>query len=560
MLVALKRYYALVHARTLGGLHFFQDQPWEFSAAERGVIPGAPPTPDHPLHRRIIYALTSVLVGTTGGLGNAVVVANLPYLQGSLGLNLSEIAWLPAVYLISNAIAGCVLVKYRQQFGIHSFCLIFLVLNVLFILGHLFVRDLPSAIAVRAASGVAGSALTALGVFYMIQALPTKHRPRAVVLGIGMPQLALPLARLFSIDSLAFDNWRGLYLIELGLSLLTLAAVMCVRLPPNRRVAAFEKLDLVTFFFYACAIALFGSAVGLGSYLWWTNREWIGWFLAAALPCLVIAFSIEYFRSRPLIDVRWLGNITLIRFALVTIVARIVLSEQAVGAIGLLRDFGLTNDDIRPLSVLILVAAVAGLATSAIAVGPTRLTPLVMLAVAFVGVGSFVDSFASISTRLPQLYYTQMLIAFATTLFIGPAFVFGLNQVIAEGGAKMTSFVALFGITQSIGTLVGTSFIQTYLTYSQQYHLTNFAGQVSKSNPLVSDTIRALAEGYASVLQDPPLRAAEGLSLFSQQILLNARVAAYDDVFFLVSALAGITTIFLMGVIVHGWQNVVSKE
>ncbi|UXN66657.1 hypothetical protein N8E89_18695 (plasmid) [Phyllobacterium sp. A18/5-2] len=444
--------------------------------------------------------------------------------------------------------------QYRQQFGIRSFCVIFLALHVIFILGHLFVRDLASAVAVRAASGVAGSALTALGVFYMIQALPMAHRQRAVVLGIGMPQLALPLARLFPIDFLALDNWRGLYLFELGLSLLTLAAVFCVRLPPNKRVAAFEKLDLVTFFFYACAIAFFGSAVGLGSYLWWTNRAWIGWFLAAALPCLMIALCIEYFRARPLINVRWLGNVVLIRFALVSLVARIVLSEPSIGAIGLLRDFGLANDDIRPLSLLILVAAVAGLTTSAIAVSPTRVTPLVMLAVALVAVASFADSYASMSTRLPQLYYTQMMIAFATTVFIGPSFVFGMSKVIAGGGANMTSFVALFGITQSIGTLVGTSIIQTYLTYSQQYHLTSFAGQVGKSNPLVSDTTRALAQDYASVIQDPTLRAAEGLSQFGQHILLNARVAAYDDVFFLVSALAGITTIFLMGVILHGWR------
>lgn len=147
-----------------------------------------------------------------------------------------------------------------------------------------------------------------------------------------------------------------------------------------------------------------------------------------------------------------------------------------------------------------------------------------------------------------------MMIAFATTVFIGPSFVFGMSKVIAGGGANMTSFVALFGITQSIGTLVGTSIIQTYLTYSQQYHLTSFAGQVGKSNPLVSDTTRALAQDYASVIQDPTLRAAEGLSQFGQHILLNARVAAYDDVFFLVSALAGITTIFLMGVILHGWR------
>ncbi|WP_146260201.1 MFS transporter [Rhizobium tubonense] len=534
-------------------LQFYEDQSWNFSPAERGVIPGAPPSPSHPPHRRVLYALTSVLVSITGGLGNALVVANLPYLQGSLGLDISEIAWLPTVYLITSAMTGFVLIKYRQQFGIRSFCIVFLILYASIVFAHLFVDSLASAIAVRAASGISGSALTVLGVFYMNQALPLKHRQRAVVLGIGLPQLALPLARLFPVDVLAINNWRGIYLFELGLSLLALAAVMFVRLPPNKRVNAFEKLDAVTFAFYASSIALFGSAIGMGSYFWWTNKAWIGLFLAISAPLMAIAITIEYLRARPLIDVRWLSKFVLLRFALVTIVARIVFSEQTIGAIGFLRNFGLTNDDIRPLSLAIFLAAIAGLAVGALAVGPTRLTPLVMMAVTLVGLGSFIDSFSSILTRAPELMVTQVLIAFAATVFIGPSFVFGLNEVLAEGGSKMASFIALFGITQSMGTLIGLAFVQTAVLVRQQYHIDEFAAQLSEQYPLVSGEVTSFSNQYFAVLHDSTLRYAEGISQLGRQALLQAQVAAYNDVFLLISGLAGFATLFLMIVIAHGW-------
>jgi len=534
-------------------LHFYEDQEWQFSPLERGVIPGSAPTPVQPPGRRISYALTSVLVGITGGLGNAIVAADLPSLQGALGLDLAEVAWLPTVYLITNAVAGCVLVKYRQQFGIRSFCLIFLSLHVICIVAHLFVRGLLSAIAVRAAGGVVASALTSLSVFYMIQALPREYRLRALVLGIGLPQLALPLARLFLLETLAIDSWDGPYLLELGLSLLTLAVVMTVRLPANKKVKAFELLDLVSFSFYAAAISLFGSAVGMGSYLWWTDQKWIGYCLAFSIPCLIIALTVEFFRERPLIDIRWLSGLVLVRFAVVAILARIVLSEQAVGAIGLLRDFGLMNDDFRSLSLLIFCAAVAGLAISTIAVGPMRLTPLVMLAVALVALGAYMDTSASLLTRAPQLYATQMSIAFATTLFIGPSYVFGLSKVIAEGGSRMTSFVALFGMAQSIGSLIGTSVIQSYLVYAQHYHLADLRGQLTSFSPKVSSDVISLADLYSGSVSDTARQTAEGLAMLSRQLSLYARVAAYDDVFFMISLIASATTVLLLIVIANAF-------
>ncbi|SOC36774.1 hypothetical protein SAMN05892877_103112 [Rhizobium subbaraonis] len=534
-------------------LHFYEDEAFDFPPAVRSVIPGAPATPPHPPARRIVYAATSLLAGLTGGLGNAVVLANLPYLEGSLGLYLSEIAWLPVVYLVTNAVTGCVLVKYRQQFGIRSFCMIFLSLQVLLIAAHLAVRGLDSAIAVRAASGISGSALTSLGVLYMIQALPASHRPKAITLGIGLQPLALLLARLLPTDALAFGNWAGLYLFELGLSLLTLAAVMFVRLPPNQRVKAFSRWDALSFVFYASGIGLLGSAIGLGGYLWWTNVSWIGCALAASIACLGVALVIEYFRADPLIDVRWLSAGTIVRWTIVTIAARIVLSEQSIAVIGMLRDAGLVNEDFSSLSWVIFLAAVAGLVVGALSVGPNRLAGLAMLAISLVAVAAFLDSFSSLSTRAPQLYLTQAMIAFSTTMFIGPSFVFGLNEVIAGGGKRMTSFIALFGMTQSIGSLIGTALIQTYLYYAQQWHLADLAAQAEKIAPLVPDTTRALAARYQPTLQDPLLRSAEGIAQFSQQVLMNARIAAYDDVFLAVALLALATTAAMLLFFAWSW-------
>ncbi|MER8376737.1 hypothetical protein [Mesorhizobium sp. M1409] len=530
--------------------HFFEDdEPFEYAESERPPVPGSPGTPVHPPHRRAIYGITSLITGMTGALGNGLVSANLPYLQGALELNTSEIAWLPAVYLVTNAITGCILVKYRQQFGIRSFCLIFLTLQAVLITAHLLVSSLASAILVRAASGICASAMSTLGVFYMIQAMSATRRLMAVTLGLGTPQLALPIAWIIPKDFLAFDSWSGLYLFELGLSLVSLGLVMIVRLPPTIRARVFELLDALTFGLYAAGIGLFGAAMGVGSYLWWTNVSWIGWCLAAALPCLALVAAIEYHRARPLIDVRWLSAGTFVRWAMIAVICRLAQSEQAVGVISMLRDFGLTNDDFRPLTLVILAGAGVGLLTSAALASPTRLPLLVLISLAFAATAAFLDSSSSLQTRGQQLMVSQAMMGVATTMFFGPVFIFGLGQVLIRRGVGLTSFIAVFGITQSVGTLICNSLLQSYLFHAQQYHLANFAAQVERSDPTVMRTASTLASQYSAVLADPTLRAAEGVQALSQQILLNARMAAYNDVYLAISLVATLGFLMLLSVV-----------
>ena len=127
-----------------------QYAPRNWQPHEKPSLPGSPSTPLHPGHKRLAYALVGLLVAITGGLGNSLVIANLPYLQGALGATTAEMAWLPAAYVMTNVSMNLLLVKFRQQFGLRAFTEVFLVLYALVTFGHLFVNDLSSAIAVRA--------------------------------------------------------------------------------------------------------------------------------------------------------------------------------------------------------------------------------------------------------------------------------------------------------------------------------------------------------------------------------------------------------------------------
>jgi hypothetical protein len=392
---------------------------------------------------------------------------------------------------------------------------------------------------------MAGAALSSLSLYYMMQALPAKWRLKAIVVGIGIPQCAVPLARLFSPDLLAMSQWRALYLFELGLALLSLAAVSLLRLPPAERKPAFEALDFVTFVLLGGSVALIAAVLGEGRIVWWRDTAWIGWALFFAIPMFAAAILIESGRANPLLNTRWLGSADILRFTVVTIMARIVLSEQTFAAVGLLNTLGQNNDQFGTLFVIIFIASVAGVVASAVTLNVEKLAHPIMLAIGMVAVAAFADSFSTSLTRAPELYLTQAVIAFAGTFFLGPSLLFGISRALQKGSGHVISFIALFGMLNGIGGLAGSALLGTYQTYAEKAHSAGIAQSTDPTDPIVTARLAAGAAGVGGVVGDQALRNAEGAALLSQAATREANVLAYNDTFRLVAVLAALTTAFL---------------
>ena len=264
-------------------------EPYQFKPHERPIIPGSPFNPDHPNHRMWAYGVIGVLAALTGGLGNALVTANLAFFQGTLGLTAVEAAWIPAAYVTTSVCANLVLVKFRQQFGLGLFIKSMLILCIVTVVTHLFLHGFWSAILIRAVSGIAAAGLITLGILAMFQAFSAPKRLYAIMIGISVPQLATPIARVIAPGLLEWGDWRMAYFVELGLALLTLAAVLALPLPPGERSKVFERDDVVTIGLLFPGIGLL-CALGWGV-LWWTSQPWIGLALIGAIVLITAGIA-----------------------------------------------------------------------------------------------------------------------------------------------------------------------------------------------------------------------------------------------------------------------------
>jgi MFS family permease len=466
------------------------------------------------------------------------------YAQGSLGVYSAEIQWLPTVYVMASVSMNLLLVKFRQQFGLRLFTELFLVLYALATLAHLFVHGLGSAIAVRAASGISGAALTTLGLYYTLQGFPAQHRLKGVVLGIGFSQLALPIARIFSTELLEIAEWRGLYFFELGMCLLSLGCVLLLKLPPGDRIRAFEKLDFLTFALFAPGVALLCTVLGLGRTVWWFEAPWLGWCLAGSIVLVTAAVAIEHNRARPLLNIRWLTTSNMVRLALSVLLIRIVQSE-ATGTVGFLNALGLQNDQMRELWMITLVASIAGMAASALTISPSRIQASLMFALVLMALGAWMDSHATNLTRPEQMYVSQALLAFAGVFFIGPVFVSGFGAIIAQPN-NLISFSLMFSMTQNLGGLLGSALVGTVQVLREKYHYSQLVEHLTLIDPMVASRVQGSGAALAGTLGDPALRSAQGVASLGAAATREANILAYNDVFLLISIVAIATLAWML--------------
>jgi hypothetical protein len=524
------------------GVPFVPD--YQFAPEDHPLIPGSPYSPLHPFPRRVCYALIALLLGITSTTGNALVTVNIPNLAGTLGLYVYQATLLPAIFVAMNACSNLVMVKSRIQFGIPATVRTFLILFACTALLQFVIPNFAAAVVQRASSGLMAGALTSLTIYYLFQVIP-RRKPVAIALGVSIGQFGLPIARMIPVDLLAMHDWRGLHLIELALVLSSLAATTLLPLPPSDLSKSFERLDFVTIALVFPAMLLLSIVLSLGRILWWTDTPWLGWALAAAIPLFAAAIALERHRKNPLVHFEWLGSSIILRAGATALLVRTALAEQTYGSVGFLTAGGLDNDQLHLLFLFVLISMVLGALTAAVTLTPERIPFQVIAASLLIALGAWHDSNSTSLVRPPELYWSQALLGFGTTLFIGPSLAYLGLQMLKRGGSHLVSFVVLFSVTQNVGSLVGSALLGSIQFFSARLHATSLSEHLIAGNPLVAERIRHGVVVFSGVIGDPILRGAEGAGLLGQSLATEANTLAFNDVFRVVMWMALATAAYL---------------
>jgi len=522
-------------------------------AAGEGT-PVSEETPSSP-YRRIACVATSLLVGLSQGLGLQLVSANLSSIQGAIGATPTEATWMTTAYFATALSSSLLLIKARMQFGLQAFARCGITAFVVVAALHLVTDSLPTAIAVRAALGIAAAPLSTLAVLYMIEAMPRRLAGAGLVLGFGTLQLGQPLARVISTELLELGQWHGLFVLELALAVVSLGAIHAVALTSGPRIQAFSRGDWIAFPLYAAGFALLSVVISQGRLAWWTDSAWLGTCLACAVACLGLYAVVDLNRPRPLLDLRWLSSGYMLRYVLAVVLFRIVLSEQTSGVVGLMTVLGLSNDQLRGLFAWAAVGTGTGFFAALAIAKVDKGHGLALLATALVGLAALHDAQATSQTRPDDLVVTQTFIAAGLSAFFASACLLGFGPVVAEGGGRIVSFVAAFSAAQYLGSLLGLAGISTLVAHRQQWHFARLAEHASIGDPLVTQRIQQLGRAVSHVIVDPAARALQGAALFGQQLARESFVLAYNDVFLAIACLCLAMFAWLSLLAARAWRR-----
>ena len=511
------------------------------------ALPAPPLPPAKPFLLSAAFVCASLLMWITQGIGLNMVAVNIPQLQGGLGATTAETTWLLAAYMAPNVSLTLFLMKIRTQYGLRLFTELGLLAFVLVTSLHWFIHDLNSALIVRFFSGAAASPMSTLGFFYMLEAFPpSKKMSWGLCLALTCTTIGAPLARIISPSLLGIGLWPQLYMLEIGLALMCFATVYTLKLTPIPHQKVLEKLDFISYPLIALGFGLLAMMLVVGRLYWWLEAPWIGVCLAVAFGALALAAAIEFNRENPLLNIRWLTSRQTLTFAGMLLVFRLVLSEQTAGATGMFQALGIYNEQSTGLYWVLIASSVMGGIICAMVIRPGREAYIYTVALLLIMSGAFMDGHANNLTRPEMMYLSQAMISFGGALFLPPAMAAGLVSALKNGPTYITSFIVVFIFTQSVGGLFGSAVFGSFVTWRQQHHMRALYDQIVMTDPLVAQRIAQLSASVSKVITDPVYVNAEGAALLGQQIVKEATVLSYNDLFLLVSAIAAVTLAILI--------------
>lgn len=508
---------------------------YEFKPHEMPMMAGSPASPDLSAGYKAAYGIIGIYLSLVAGLQNGLLTASLAQIRGELSLTLEEGGWVQVAYFMTYACLSPFYFKLRQHFGLTRFMRWILSFLLLSNIMQALLASYEMELLARAMSGLATAGFMTLGIYYLMQMATGMKKLATTILGMGLSQLGNTIS-LIMLPFLYLDgDMHAVVYLQLGLTLLSLACIWALPLPPSIHKPSLVRMDLVSFIFIASGIACLCAFLVQGRIVWW-DKPWLGGLLIGALALLTIAVLIERNRAQPLLDWAWIGTPQMLGFGLTVAFIRVLTSEQSVGASGLLTAVGMNNDQLVQYNLILLGASVLGLILSIVTLNVKDTRRPVVLSLLGIAIGAYLDTRIGMQTRAEQLYFSQALISFASFYFLGSMMLEGIIRAFSTSLNHIMGFITVFALSQTIGALAGSALFSAFITYQTQFYLGNIGTELSLTNPAVANQIQSLA--LTNGIADTQIAQSQAASSLVQSATSQATILAYTDLFGIIFAIA----------------------
>lgn len=509
--------------------------------------------------RRVIITVTAIMCALLEIVDTTIVNVAMNDMKGSLGVSLTDIAWVVTAYAIANVIVVPMTSWFSQQFGRRNYFAASIVIFTVasFLCGN--ASTMWEIILFRFIQGLGGGALLVTSQTIITESYPKAKRGLAqAIYGMGVivgPTLGPPLGG-YIVDNF---SWPFIFYINIPIGIIaTILTIMFVKSPKYAEKSTLSQVDFI-------GIILLASAVGSLQYVLEHGQQ-DDWFSNQTILILSITsvFSFIMFIWRELVFDHPIVNLRVLKD-----------SNLAIGTIlSFVLGFGLYGSTfIIPIytqSILGWTATDAGLLLIPSSLMTAFMMPIIatMLQKGFepkylVAGGFlvfFLYSFWSYHILTPDtgsehFFWPLIVRGVGLGLLFVPITTLSLSSL---NGKSIGEGAAFTGMTRQLGGSFGIAIITTLISRWGVGHRSDLVTHLDSSDLAVQNRVVALQQSFIQKGFAPNEALNKAYQLLDLQVTKQATVLTYMDVFLFLGVLFLICIPFILYFIKKGAGKVIS--
>jgi len=486
---------------------------------------------------RWLIALVVTLAAFMEILDTTIVNVALPHIAGSMSADTDESTWTLTSYLVANGIVLTISGALTRWLGRKRYFLICISMFTVcsFLCG--IATSLSQIIIFRLLQGFFGGGLQPTQQSIILDTFPPEQRGQA----FGVTAIATIVAPVLgpALGGWITDNytWRWIFLINIPVGALTFFGVAAlVREPKLKAVAQKVPFDFIGLGFIVLGLGALQIFLDRGETDDWLQSPFIRWLLLFSVIGIVGAIWWLMQAKRPIVNLRVLADRNFAVGCFMIFAMAFVLYSSAV----LLPQLSETQFGYTPtLAGLLLMPGAVALIFCIVLVG--RILPLVQTR-ALIAFGFLWLGFAFIYSHdlTPSIDFST-LVKMRVFQTIGVGFLFVPISAIAYLTLPKTlnaDAAALFTMFRNLAGSIGISVSAALLTTRTQARMAYLGGHDTPYSPAYVDTVGAAARTIGRSGIPHAAAQASAVGHMYRQLISQAQVLAYSDVFAICAALA----------------------
>ncbi len=498
-----------------------------------------------------MVAITVMLPTLMVIMDTSVVNVSLDHIRGSLSAGIDESTWSITSYLAANAIVIPITGWLSRLLGRRRLLIVSVSLFTVSSLLCGLAWSIQSLVVFRILQGLSGGSLQPISQSILLETFPpSQHGTAMAIFGIGI--MFGPIIGPF-LGGWITDNWswNWIFFINIPAGIISVLMTALFIVDPAYIRDIKMKIDYWGLIFLSVGIGCLQIMLDKGQREDWFSSDFIIWLSVASVMSLVIFVIVELFVKHPIVNLRILRNFSfslgniIIFFVFVNLFGSIVLLpmylQSLMGYTSTLAGLVLAPGGVATLMVMPIVGLLI-----------TRINSkgIVVAGIVVTAYSTYLMSAFNRLADFNTVVWPRIIMGIGVGLIIIPLTTLTLSRMKKE---QMGNATSIFNLVRNIGGSFGVAISTTILTRRAQFHQAHLIDHLTPF-----DMTYALGSSRASeALQqrglEPAISGQGGLAAIYDQVVREASMMSFNDVFYLLSVMLVLTVplVFFMRRIYH---------